>query len=217
MKKLLIINLSPRQKGTSIVLAEMCKKYMEDRGHNIELLHLYPNLNNPDNLCEAVKAADTLIFTGPSYINTYPADTFALLEILSGQKEVLHGQDLYGMIQGGMPYVHTHESGLLSLKIFGKKCNVHYKGGFVMGMGAMLDGRPVAKLINGRKVIRQLNVFFENIEKGKVSPNHVYQLAQLNFPGFVYRIMAKMANKAMDKELKKRGIDVNQPGSYMKK
>lgn len=29
---------------------------------------------------------------------------------------VLHGQSIYGMVQGGMPYVHTHESTIRILK-----------------------------------------------------------------------------------------------------
>lgn len=215
MKNILLVNLSPRPKGTSLVLASKCREYLESKGHRVELLHLYPNLNRPDSLHQAVKAADTLILSGPSYINTYPADTMAFLEMLSSHKELLHGQDLYGMIQGGMPYVHTHESGLMLLEIFGRKCNMNYKGGFVMGMGAMLDGRPLEKLINAKKVIRQLGIFFEHIEKGETSPARVYQAAQLKIPGFVYRIMAAAVNQSMDKELKKRGIDITGPSPYL--
>ncbi|MEL7609720.1 MAG: hypothetical protein AAGU74_09460 [Bacillota bacterium] len=52
-------------------------------------------------------------------------------------------------IQGGMPYVHTHESGLLMLKAFANKCDVRYKGGFVMGDGAMLNGQPIGPKKHG--------------------------------------------------------------------
>ena len=121
MKEMLLINASPRTKGTSFVLLQMCKSYLEDKGHRVELIHLYPSMSNTDEMWKAIMNADTLIFCGPCYINTYPADTIAFLEELSAHKELLHGQSLYGIIQGGMPYVHTHESGLNLLDMFCRK------------------------------------------------------------------------------------------------
>ncbi len=215
MKKILLINASPRQKGTSFVLAQMCKEYLESRGHHIKLIHLYPSLNNLDNLYRAVEEADTLILSGPCYINTYPADTIALLEELAARKELLHGKSLYGIIQGGMPYVHTHESGLSLLEMFSKKCNISFKGGFVMGMGAILNGQPITKLPNSKKIIRQLYIFFDHIEKNEVSPRQVYQAAQLKMPGFIYSIMARIMNRTIDKDLLKHGIDVKQASPYL--
>lgn len=215
MKKMLLINLSPRQNGTSFVLLNMCKTYLEAGNHQIRIFHLYPNLNNMEKLLKAVKDADTLILSGPCYVNTYPADTIAFLEELSLQKELLHGQSLYGIIQGGMPYAHTHESGLLLLEIFCRKCNMSFKGGFVMGMGAMLDGQPVTKLPNSKRIMKQLNIFFDCIDKNEVSLRQVYEKAQLKLPAFVYSIMAKMMNQKIDEDLKKHGIDVNQKSPYL--
>lgn len=215
MKKVLLINASPRKTGTSFVLGKMCVEYLEDKGHECKLIHLYPSLNNTDMLYEAINRADTLIISGPCYINTYPADMIDFLEKLAKQKEILHGQNLYGIIQGGMPYCHTHESGLAMLKIFGKKCNLNFKGGFVMGLGAILNGQQVNKLPNSKKVIKQLNVFFENIEKDKVSPSEVYKEAQFKVPRLVYRIMSMTMNKKIDNDLKKRGIEVKQVSPYL--
>lgn len=215
MKKMLLINASPRQKGTSFVLLQMCKAYLENKGYQTELIHLYPSLNNMDKLLKIVEDADTLILSGPCYINTYPADTISFLEELSAHKELLHGQSLYGIIQGGMPYVHTHESGLLLLDMFCRKCNMFYKGGFVMGMGAILNGQPVTKLPNSKTIVRQLNIFFDHIEKDEVSPPQVYQKAQLKLPSLIYSIMAKKMNQTIDKDLRKHGIDINQISPYL--
>jgi hypothetical protein len=206
MKKIFLINASPRLKGTSFVLLQMCQGFLEGKGHQIKMVYLYQSLNNMDILFKAVEDADILVFSGPCYVNTYPADTIAFLEKLSAYKELLQGKSLYGMIQGGMPYVHTHESGLRVLEIFCKKCNMFYKGGFVMGLGAMLDGQPVTKLPNSKTVIRQLNIFFECISRDEESSRQIYDKAQLKLPGFIYRIMAKKMNQAIDKDLKNRGL-----------
>ena len=172
-------------------------------------------MSNTDEMWKAIMNADTLIFCGPCYINTYPADTIAFLEELSAHKELLHGQSLYGIIQGGMPYVHTHESGLNLLDMFCRKCNMSFKGGFVMGMGAMLNGQPVSKLPNSKKIVRQLNIFFDHIEKDEVSPPEVYQKAQFKLPSFLFSIMAKKMNQSIDKDLRKHGIDVKQISPYL--
>lgn len=217
MTKILLVNLSPRKEGTSVVLLNMCKKYLENKDNQIKMVHLYSNLNKLNNLNNSIKDADTIVFSGPCYINTYPADTIRLLEYLNVHVELLHGQNIYGMIQGGMPYAHTHESGLELLSIFGKKCNVSYKGGFVMGLGAMLNGREVTTLPNGKKVKNQLTIFFEHINKGEHVPKYVYEKSMMKVPSLVYKIMAKGMNKKIDKDLKKRGINVNQLSPYMQK
>ncbi|MFT4145457.1 MAG: NAD(P)H-dependent oxidoreductase [Mobilitalea sp.] len=215
MKKMLLINVSPRTKGTSFTMLQMCKKYLEGRGYQTELFHLYQNLTHMNKLITAAADADTIIISGPCYINTYPADTIALLKELLTYKEMLQGKSLYGIIQGGMPYAHTHESGLSLLDIFCKKCGMFFKGGFVMGMGAYLDGKPLTKLPNGKKVIRQLNIFFQHMEKDEISPPEVYRKAQFKLPGIFFKVMVKKMNQNIDRDLQSHGIDVNQRNPYL--
>jgi multimeric flavodoxin WrbA len=215
MKHFLLINVSPRKKGTSAMLASRCREYLESRGHSVAVTELYTNLNHLEQIVREASKADTVLFCGPSYINTYPADVYALLEELYAQREVLHGQEVYGIIQGGMPYPHTHENGLKALELFSKKAGLRYMGGFVMGMGAMLNGQPLEKLFNSKKVIPQLNLFFEHMEKGEESPRQVYLMSQLRMPGLAWRFMARMANRMIDKDLKKHGIDSRKPSPYL--
>ena len=215
MRNILLINLSPRTQGTSSLLLRKCADYLTARGHHTELLHVYPSLKDKVQLMQAVNVADTLILGGPCYVNTYPAETLTLLEELSAHKAVLHGQSLYGIIQGGMPYAHTHESGLALLEIFGLKCNIKYRGGFVMGLGAMLNGQPLEKLLNGKTVIRQFHIFAEHISRDENTPKEDYLKAQFHVPVIIYRIMAAGMNRWMKKDLKKRGIDINQKSPYL--
>lgn len=214
MKKFLLINLSPRRKGTSVMLGEMCREYLEQRRHQAVLIHLHDYLNDPSKLLKAVGDSDTVILTGPCYVDTYPADTVAFLELLS-DSGALRGQDLYGIIQGGMPYAHTHDSGLTMLSCFGRKCRVQYKGGFALGFGAMLNGQPVSRLPNAKKVMRQLKVFFEHIEKGEESPRSVYEAAQMKLPKFVCRLMSGWMNRHIDRDLRAHGVDPRQPSTYL--
>ncbi len=215
MKRFALINLSPRKEGASMTLLNLCREHLESRGHAVTLTHLYPSLKNPAALFDAVNEADILVLCGPCYINTYPADTTWLLQELAARPQLLHGQDIYGIIQGGMPTAHTHASGLSMLQIFASQYGLHYKGGFVMGMGAMLNGQPLTKLFNAKAVIRQLDVFFGHVEKGEVSPPTVYEAAQLKWSPLKYRMMSAMINRMMVKDFKSRGIDITQPSAYL--
>lgn len=216
MKKTVIINLSPRQKGTSYVLADLCQQYLLEHGHQVNYLNLYTNSDKMENIFHSIDQADTIIMSGPSYINCYPADTIALLQGILEHKNILHGQNLYGIIQGGMPYAHTHVSGIRTLELFCVDAGIHFKGGYVLGMGAMLNGQSLDNLLNAKSAKRQFNIFMEHIEKGEVSPNSVYEKAIMKPPAIVSKIMASRMNKKIDKDLLKRGIDINQGSPYLK-
>lgn len=206
MKKAVIVNLSPRKTGTSMMLASYGKKFLTACDYQVEILHLYPNLQDLSLLMMAIREAESIIMVGPCYIDTYPADTVYLLEQLEINRDVLHGQDLYGVIQGGMPYVHTHESGLKMLELFAGENDLNYKGGFVIGMGAMLNGQPLDKLLNGKKVEQGYEHFLDNVAKRLNSPPELYYQAQLKMPGLVYWLMAKMMNRKIDKDRREKGI-----------
>ncbi|KNZ41894.1 hypothetical protein [Acetobacterium bakii] len=216
MKKAVIINLSPQKIGTSAMLGKLCLDFLNKKGLQREMIHLYPHLKDLTPVLKAIDGADTVIMVGPCYIDTYPADTVYFLEEIIKDQTILHDQSLYGIIQGGMPYVHTHESGLKMLELFAKECNINYKGGFVIGLGAMLDGQSLDKLPNGKKVNRFFNEFLNHVAKGENSNAALYGNAQLKLPGFVYWAMAKGMNKMIDKELKEKDIDVTLPSPYLK-
>jgi len=214
MKKAVILNLSPRKAGTSVMLANRCKEFLSARDYLVEILHLYPNLKDRSPLLAAINEAESIIMVGPCYIDTYPADTVYLLEELEKNQDVLHGQDLYGIIQGGMPYVHTHESGLKMLELFTGENDLSYKGGFVIGMGAMLNGQPLDKLLNGKKAVKGFEQFLENVAKQASSPPSLYYQAQLKMPGLVYWIMATLMNRKIDKDRREKGIEDQAKSPY---
>ena len=215
MRTIAVINVSPRKQGTSAMLIEKLKADLEQIGDHVRRIDLYSSLKEMQAIFDAVSAADTIVISGPCYVNSYPADTTRLLEELADRPGALHGQNLYGIIQGGMPYAHTHVSGLNMLKIFAHKVDAVWRGGFVMGLGAVLDGQALSKLPNGKKVDKQLAVFFGNIHKGEESPDSVYEAALLKMPGLVTRLLAARMNRMIDKTFAARGMDAHQKSPYL--
>jgi hypothetical protein len=213
MSRYLLVNASPRAEGTSAVLAKRMAAQLAQAGHSAACMNLYPHLRRLETVVEAFADADTLVVFGPCYINTYPADTYALLEAIAQTPDACHGQRVYGFIQGGMPYAHTHASGLTALRLFARACGLVYGGGFVMGLGAMLNGQPLEKLINAKAVIRQYDSFCVHVAMGEDSPNEVYEQAQLRLPGFVWRLMAGWMNRRIDREAANWGIPKEKVGA----
>jgi len=73
-------DVAPYYALQTAMLAQQAFADMLQKGHKVTLLHLYSHLNRLDALLEAVGDSDTVLFSGPCYINTYPADTTALLQ-----------------------------------------------------------------------------------------------------------------------------------------
>lgn len=203
--KYIIINLSPRQKGTSSMLAEYFAERLKENGQ-VKLERLYSYLDNMQELLSKIKDSESIIFIGPCYVTTFPAETFALLEKMEETADILHGQSMYGMIQGGMPYIHTHECGIKSLKNYADLNNVIFKGGFVMGGGAPLNGRPLEKVIGANKIVPAVNCFIENIKEDNFSPAELYTEAAYKVPKLMARLLLLMMNSQIRKDMRKKGV-----------
>jgi NADPH-dependent FMN reductase. len=208
MSEIMIINASPRKKGTSNMFCNRCKEFLGG-----ELYELYTN-QDIQWLIPQVGKADIILIAGPCYINTYPAEVIRLLEKLGEHPEVCHNQKVYGIINGGMPYVHTHESGLNMLSIFCQECNMTYQGGFVLGLGPTLDGKPLEKHMNAKKVVPAFEQFLEHIQKGEQSPDQLYHDAEMKVPSLLARFMVHTMIKRLDKNLKTFGFEYNDPSPY---
>lgn len=208
-QKLLLICASPRRKGTSAMLLERIRTAIGG-----ELVFL-PQKGSLYELVLSMQKAKTIVISSPCYINTYPAKLIELLEeaSLAGG---FAGQKLYGIINGGIPYVHTHRHGLSCLKLFAKQNNISWQGGFVLGGGAMLDGNPLEKHMSRKKIVPAFNTFIRHIADGSPSPDSLYELAQKP-PGKIFALFfSKLLTSIVVKRIKKHGHDPDAPNWYIR-
>lgn len=203
--KYIIINLSPRQKGTSSMLAGYFAERLKENGQ-VEIENLYSCLDDMQQLLNKIRDSESIILIGPCYITTFPAVAFELLEKMEETAGVLHGQSLYGLIQGGMPYVHTHECGIRTLKNYGDVNNVIFKGGFVIGGAAPLNGKPLEKIIGAKKIVPAVNHFIENIKKDNFSPRELYVEAAVKVSLLMTRLLLLMMNSNIKRNMRKLGM-----------
>lgn len=154
--------------------------------------------------------AGTIVIAGPTYINSWPSRVMRLMEE-AAKLAPFQGQKLYGIINGGMPYVHTHRSGVDSLKLFCQACGLSWQGGFVLGGGAMLDGQPLEKHMSARRVVPAFAAFAGHIALGEPSPDSLYMAAQ-PAPGKLFaRVGAFMLTAMVNRRLKKHGYHADDP------
>ena len=199
---------SPRRNGTSAMLLERVRAVTG--GEVISL----PQRGPLNELILAMQKSETIVISGPCYINTYPARLIELMETAS-LAGGFTGQKLYGIINGGMPYMHTHHHGLSCLQLFAEQNNLSWMGGFVLGVGAMLDGKPLEKHLNHKKVVPAFDQFVKHIEAGIPSQDSLFEQAQPAPGKLVTRIFARLLTFMVVKNLKKHGHDPNAPGFYL--
>lgn len=211
MNKQLIINASPRQNGTSKMLCRRLQKVLDAKVWN-----LFDTKAELQDLIEEIAQSDVVVIAGPCYLDSYPAKVTLLLEELEKQPEKCHGQKLYGIINGGIPYVHTHEAGVRLLELFCDSCNMHYAGGFVFGLGAALSGQELEKHMYAKKVVPAFEAFTEHIRKGEDSPRALYTQAEMKVKGLFARILVFLLCRNNNKMLKEHGFDYSMPSPYRK-
>lgn len=206
----LLLCASPRRQGTSAMLL---KRISAVTGGEVVYL---PQQGSLDELVLAMQSAATIVISGPSYINTYPARLIELLEAASISGG-FSGQKFYGIINGGMPYIHTHRHGLTLLQLFAAQNNLSWQGGFILGVGAMLDGSPLEKHMNHKKIVPAFDLFMRNIQEGVLSPDSLYEQAQKPPGKITTRLFASLLSSMVARRLKKFGHDPNAPNWYLRK
>lgn len=205
----MLLCASPRRKGTSAMLLE---RICLVTGGEIFFL---PQKDSLFELAVTMKKVKTIVISGPCYINTYPARLIELLETAS-RVGGFSDQKLYGIINGGMPYIHTHRHGLTALQLFAERNHLSWRGGFVLGGGAMLDGKPLENHINKKKIVPAFDQFIKHVAEGSPSPDSLYEQAQTPPGKLITFIFSKFLTSMVVKNLKKYGHDPNAPNWYLR-
>lgn len=206
---MMLLCASPRREGTSAMLLRRISSVTDG-----ELVYL-PQKGFLDEMVQTMKQAATIVISGPCYINTYPARLIELLETASSIGGFC-GQKLYGIINGGMPYVHTHQHGLTCLQLFAEQNHLLWQGGFVLGGGAMLDGSPLEKHMSHKTVVPAFDQFIRHIVEGTLSPEYLYEQLEPCYGKILTHVLARMLTLRVVKHIKKYGHDPNAPNWYLR-
>lgn len=170
-----------------------------------QLVHLYTE--DLGELAGLMAKSLRIVISGPCYINSFPGRVTALLEE-AAMINPLFSPKLYGIINGGMPYIHTHVSGLEHLQLFCQATDYTWQGGFVLGGGAMLDGAPLEKHLRARRIVPAFDQFVDHIARATLSPDELYLTSQTGFSPLITHIMAWLLSWRVRRSLKKHGVSL---------
>lgn len=209
MPNFLMLNASPRNNGTAHML---CERLQQQLGGTT--MSLYGTNANMAALLEKIQEADTIILIGPCYVNTFPGQVTELFEYLSQHTSLIQRKTWYGIIEGGMPYTHTHQSGLKHLEFFCKSCGMSYKGGFILTLAPVLNGRPLEQHFSAKKIVPAFDKFTESIQNNTSSPDSLYEALQPKMPLLVTKGLALFLSHTMEQGVKKCGLDPTKKSPY---
>lgn len=198
---LLLLCASPRPRGTSAMLL---RRLQEAAGG--EMISLYQK-EGAERALARMAEADRIVISGPCYINSYPAPVAELLEKAADSGISWAGKQLYGIINGGMPYAHTHRAGLRTLELFAESCGLHWMGGFVLGGGAMLDGQPLEKHFSAGRAVPAFEAFCAHAAAGTASPDALYLKANRPLSPLAARLFSLMLNGMVSRRIRRFGHD----------
>lgn len=209
---ILLIHASARPAGTSRMLAG----YFSARLPDSRTVQLLPNGGNTEEVLEAVQSSEAIVLIGPCYLNTWPAEVIGFLT-RAKNAEVFWEKTVYGFIQGGMPYPHTHEPALRTLQFFCEDAGAHYLGGFVMGGGAILDGRDLSQIVGAKTMVPAVDAFIARVRQRTEAPANLYKEAAMPMPAPVVHLLSFFMNRSLKKQMRDLGIDPKTPSPHQPK
>lgn len=210
-RKLLLLNGSPRKKGTSFTFARTLMSLAEQLGNSAQIVHVYDYFDGKEEmtkLLELLRQSDIIGLLAPLYVDTLPYPDLWLLEKLSKEKDLLlEGKSFFAIGQCGFPDITRCEPLIDTCMYFAQECKMNWLGGLGYGGGPMINGALLEELgKKGEKMTLAFKRALEAVFDNKTIPIQCQELLTLNIPKWLYRPLAMYLNNHSKKEAKKQGV-----------
>lgn len=210
-KSLLILNGSPRKKGTSYSFARTFKMLSEEMGCPAQIEHVYDYFDEKEDfntLLKLIEKSEIIALIAPLYVDALPYPDIWLLEKLANQHaSILKNKSFFAVAQFGFPDITRGEPLLNACKFFCEEADMKWLGGLAYGGGAMLNGTRIEDLgKKGEKIISAFNLALLEVFKDQMIPLKSQELITVKIPKFLYRPLAICLNKMSKEQAKKHGV-----------
>jgi hypothetical protein len=207
VQKIILINGSPRQSGTSSSFANTMKTLAEQAGHEARIIHLYPFFNKPeafDSLRESLQSCDAAALIAPLYADALPYPNLWIMEKLAdGCGVALRGKRFFAVGQCGFPDATRLTPLLDACRYFSEETGMTWLGGLAYGGGAMINGARLETLgIKGKKIIRSFDMAMTAVLSGNPIPLESQELISVRIPGLMRLPMIWYLNRVVRKSAK---------------
>ncbi|MCX7711473.1 MAG: hypothetical protein N2484_16655, partial [Clostridia bacterium] len=198
-KSLMLLNGSPRKKGTSYRFAETLKKVAEEDGNAATILHIidyYDGRESLDDLKKAIRKCDVIGLIAPLYADTLPSTVIWFMERLALELgKDIKGKGFFSVMQCGYPEIIFCKPAIETSSFFAEETEMNWLGGVAYGLGSLIDGTPIPELgRKGKKIAFALKLLLQDISQGNRISHRVQDLLVSRIPKLVYRPMAMYIN-----------------------
>lgn len=211
-KKLLLLNGSPRKKGTSFTFARTLSLLTAQTTHKCQIVHVYDYFDGKEdfnNLIALIAESSEIGLIAPLYVDTLPYPDIWLLEKLqkANQDRFLEGKGFFAIGQCGFPDITRCEPLLNACRFFAEECQMIWLGGLAYGGGAIINGARLEDLNKkGEKMIQVLKMALQSVLENQPIKQECQQLFTLKIPKFLFRPLALYLNNMSKKEAQKHGV-----------
>ncbi len=217
-KRALLLVGSPRApKSNSEMLGAYLMSRLAERGlepTTARVGRTMPDRARLDEIAEAVEAADLVVIAAPLYVDCVPAQLTRVLEDLAERRRAAKASEpvetrepspgLTVILNCGFPEAHHNNTALRIYETFARQAGMTWLGGVGMGMGEMLDRRPLdAAPRPVERIRRAIDLAAESLADGRPLPEQVQELiARPSIPRWLYNVMA---DRSWRKQAKRHG------------
>lgn len=210
VKKLLLINGSPRKKGTSYSFSRTIKQLAEASGCTAEIVHaidFYDGKEDYGSLKRLISDSDIVAVIAPLYADALPFFDILLLEKLADEYGgEIKGKGFFAVGQCGFPDITRIEPLLDCCRVFAEDTGMKWLGGLAYGGGAMLNGAFLEDLgKKGEKLIAGFRLALDAVLEDKEIPLEAQKLITIKIPGILYRPLAAYLNSNTRKKAREAG------------
>jgi hypothetical protein len=211
-KRLLLLNGSPRKKGTSYSFSRTMKLLAEQTGNGAEIVHVIDYFDGNEDF-ESLKAkiseSDIVAMIAPLYADALPYPDLWLLERLAGEfAEGLCGKGFFAVGQCGFPDRTRIEPLLDSCRLFAEETGMKWLGGLAYGGGAIINGTLLEEYgKQGQKIILGYKQALEDVFRGEKIRDSVQEQITVKIPRLMLPLLAAYLNSNARKLAKQNGVD----------
>lgn len=209
-KRILLMNGSPRKKGTSFSFARTIKMLAENKGCHADMIHIidyFDGREDINSLKELIEQADIIAVSAPLYADALPyADIWFLERLAALYGKELKGKGFFAVGQCGFPDITRMEPLLESCSYFAQETGMNWLGGLAYGGGGMIDGKPMEELgKRGEKITEGFRLALDNVMKGEKIPAEAQELLIFRIPRLLNGLLAAYLNNKAEKLAKESG------------
>lgn len=155
-------------------------------------------------LISRVDTADLVILASPLYVDSLPAPVMRALEVLGDQRrggERPTPARLAAVLNCGFPEARQNETAVAVCRRFAEEARFEWAGALAMGMGGLIDGRPLKGVARADGVRRALTLAGDALAAGRPIPPEAERLmARRPVPRWLYLWKGARAFKRQAKQ-----------------